>query len=294
MPGSAKRCGTRQTPTPEPSVIKPPSPGAESPRDLAAAAAPPRVAPERKRDARPRAESADEARPRADSANEARREAPASFTAPRTADETGTLADARASARAEREAKDLDAARERRIESAQAKVAAEPAPARAPAPAPAAAAGVAQAPASSVASVAPASASPPVGAAAVAPLRQGRAAPLRALIEALGEEPPRWRWQRDGTGERALTAPLQAWLQELDRALASRTLNTDSAALALAPDPGQTQELRLLRDGGVQAVVRFDADGRIRVEIAGEAPLTAQLPAARTSALRRALDDATR
>jgi hypothetical protein len=114
------------------------------------------------------------------------------------------------------------------------------------------------------------------------------------LIEALGEEPPRWRWQRDGAGERVMTPELQAWLQGLDRALAARRASADSAGLTLAPAQGSARELRLLRDGSVQAVVRFEPDGRIRIEMAGEAPLTAQLPAASTSALRRALDDATR
>jgi hypothetical protein len=140
--------------------------------------------------------------------------------------------------------------------------------------------------------MAQAQASPP--AVAAAPARQARAAPLRALIEALGEESPRWRWQRDGAGERVLTPELQAWLQGLDRALAARRASADSAGLALAPAQGSVQELRLLRDGSVQAVVRFEPDGRIRLEMAGEVPVTAQLPAASTSALRRALDDATR
>ncbi len=260
-------------PAPAPQEATPPAPSAEPSRDLAATA-PPRVTAERKR----------EARPRADTANDTRREAPASLAAPRAADETRTFADTPSSARAEREAKELDAAREQRAETASEKAAAP-----ALRSAPAAAAGAIQAPAPAVA---PAPAPPPM--AAAAPPRQARTAPLRALIEALGEESPRWRWQRDGASEQALTPQLQAWLQELDRALASRRSNADSAGLALAPDQGRTQELRLLRDGGVQAVVRFEADGRIRIEIAGQAPLTAQLPAASTSALRRALDDATR
>ena len=294
-------------PAPAPTVPEPPAtiappaptpaptPKSEAARDQAAAA-PPRATAERKREARPSNDTA------SDHANDARREAPTALAAPRAADETRARAD---SARTEREAQELDAARERRSEAAQAKAAApaaapapalEPAPAPAPAPAlrsaPAAAAGATQAPAA--AAIAPAPAPPPAVAAAAAPARQARTATLRALIEALGEESPRWRWQRDGAGERVWTPELQAWLQGLDRALAARRSNVGSAGQALAPDQGSTQELRLLRDGSVQAVVRFEPDGRIRIEMAGEAPLTAQLPAASTSALRRALDDATR
>ena len=229
-----------------------------------AAASPPHAGVQRRR----------EAAPRADAANDARREAPATAAAPRAADETRTLADAPASARDDAQAKDLDASRERRAEtSAQAKAAA---PALRSAPEPAATAGAMQA------------------APAAAPLRQARTAPLRALVEALAEESPRWRWQRDGTSERALTPELQAWLQRLDHALADRAARADTTGLAVAPEQASVQELRLLRDGGIQAIVRFEADGRIRIEIAGEAPLTAQLPAASTSALRRALGDATR
>ena len=280
-PAAAPTPAPQPAPTPAPAL---PAPNAEPPRseprrDLAAAA-PPRATLERKREA---------VGPRTETSSDKRREAPAAPAPPRAADETRTLADAPDSARSEREAKELDVARERRAETAQAKAAA-PAPALRSAPA--AAAGATQAPTAAMA--VPAPASPPVAAATAPPLRQARTAPLRALIEALGEESPRWRWQRDGAGEQALTPQLQAWLQELDRALAGRRSNADSAGLALAPDQGRTQELRLLRDGGVQAVVRFEADGRIRIEIAGEVPLTAQLPAASTSALRRALDDATR
>ena len=260
-------------PAPQPPTAAPPAPSAEPGRDQAAAA-PPRVAAPRQ----------PEARPRNDTANDARREAQAARAAPDAAGETRTLADAPDSPRAEKEAKELDATRERRTETAQAKTAAP-----ALRSAPAAAAGMAQAPAPAVT---PAPASPP--AAAAPPPRQARTAPLRALLEALAEESPRWRWQRDGAAERTLTPELQAWLQRLDRTLAGRGASTDSAGLALAPDAGSTQELRLLRDGGVQAVVRFEPDGRLRIEIAGEAPLTAQLPAAGVSALRRALDDATR
>ena len=268
-------------PTPAPS---PPAPSAEPPRDLAAAA-PPRTVPERKRET---------VRPRAEASNDARLEAkPSPPAAPRADDEARALADAAESAadtaadsaRADKESKEIDTARERRAETvAQAKSAAP-----AMRSAPAAAAGTMHAPAPAAA---PAPPSPPV---ASAESRKARAAPLGALLEALAEETPRWRWQRDGGAERALTPELQAWLQRLDRAVAGRW----SAA-----EPGQgsgqaqvqapAQELRLLRDGGVEAIVRFGTDGRVRIDIAGEGPITAQLPAAIASALRRGLDDANR
>ena len=261
------------TPAQEPAsttAATPPAPKVEPPRDLAAAA-PPRAAPQRKR----------EAKPRADISNDTRREAATAPAAERADDEARSLADAPESARADKEAKGVDATRERRAEAAAQAKAAAPALRSAPA----AAAGSMYAPAPAAA---PAPAPPP---AAAAESRQARAAPLGALLEALAEESPRWRWQRDGTGERALTPELQAWLQRLDRAAAGRWSGTDAAQAQIQ---AQSQELRLLRDGGVQTIVRLGADGRVRIDIAGEAPLTAQLPAASASALRRALDDATR
>ena len=269
------------TPTPEPEPAptpapSPPAPSVEPPRDLAAAA-PPRAALERKREARPRAES------RVDTSNDARREAPAQRAAPRTADEAARLAEAPGSARADKEAKEIDAARERRFESAAAKAAA---PAMRSTPGAAAGALDASAPAAAAA-VAPAAPAPPV---AAAQSRPARAAPLGALLEALAEESPRWRWQRNDGAERALSPQVQAWLQRLAGTVAG---GWSGAGLA-KPSPGSDQELRLLRDGGVQAIVRFGADGRVRIDIAGEAPLTTQLPTADAAALRRALDDATR
>jgi hypothetical protein len=271
-PAAAPAPAEEPAPAPAPSR---PAPSAEPPRDLAAAT-PPRTAPERKREA---------VRPRADTSNDVRRDAPTTPpAAPRAADDTRALGDAAESARADKEAKEIDAARERRAEPlAQAKSAAP-----AMRSAPAATAGSLYAPAPAAA---PAPAPPPV---AAAESRQARSsAPLGALLEALADEAPRWRWQRDGNAEQTMTPELQAWLQRVDRAAAGRW----SAA-----DPGQgsgqvqapAQELRLLRDGGVQAIVRLGADGRVRIDIAGEAPLTTQLPAAGAAALRRALDDATR
>jgi hypothetical protein len=270
------------TPAREPPAAAPAAPSAEPSRDLAAAAAPPRVALERKREAKQRGASP------ADPSNDARREAAtapaaqATAAAPRAADEARAPADtndtAPDNARADKATKEIDAARERRAETAQAKAAA---PALRSAPAAAAGSMYAPAPAA-----APAPAPPPV---AAAESRPSRAAPLAALLEALAEESPRWRWQRDGTSERALTPELRAWLQRLDRAVAGRWSSADPAQAQ-----AQVLELRLLRDGAVQTIVKLGADGRVRIDIAGEPPLTAQLPSASVATLRRALDDATR
>lgn len=270
-PTPAPQPAPQSAPIPAPS---PPAPSAEPSPD-SAAAAPPRATLERKREA---------VGPRADASNDRRREAAAAPAPPRAADETRAQAEALASARTDKEAQEIDAARERRAESAQSKAAAP-----AMRSAPAAAGGAlyaAPAPAASPAVAPPA---------AAAQSRQARAAPLGALLEALAEESPRWHWQRDGTGERALTPELQGWLQRLARAVAARSAGAGAGQGSVqAPEQPPVQELRLLRDGGVQAVVRLGADGAVRIDIAGEPPLTAQLPAASASGLRRALDDATR
>ena len=279
------------TPTPapapaaEPPAATPPSPSVEPPRDLAAAA-PPRVALERKREAKQRADTSKDTR--SDVADAAAAAAPAAPAAKRATDEARALADANDSARSENEAKkEVDATRERRAEVAQSKAAAP-----ALRSAPAAAAG-ALAPA-------PAPASPPV---AAAQSRQSRPVPLGALLEALAEESPRWRWQRDGSGERPWSSEMQAWLQRLDRLAAGRWSSADTGqgmGQGLGQGLGQgsaqapAQGLRLIRDGGVQAIVRLGTDGTVRVDIAGEPPLSAQLPAASVAALQRALDDAAR
>ena len=273
-----------QTPSSEPPPSLP-APTAEAAHDLARAA-PQRPAPERKREA---------VKSRGGTSNDARLEA---APAPRAADETRALADAPATARddkvANKDAKEIDAARERRAESEQAKAAAPalrsapgaatgmlyaPAPAPAPAPTPA--------PAAAPVPTAPGAAALQSTQARPAPL----AALLQALAEAAAETSPRWQWQREGAAERALTPELHAWLQRLDRAVAGRWSGVDPGQESAA---AQAQGLRLLHDGGLRAIVRLGPDGRVRIDIAGEAPLVAQLPPANAAALRRALDEATR
>jgi hypothetical protein len=229
-----------------------------------------------------------EAKQRADTSNDARSEAAGAAAAPtapaakRAADEARAQPDATDSARTEKETREVDATRERRAEAqaAQSKAAAAPALRSAPTAA-AGAAGALYAPA-------PAQAPPP---ATAAPSRQARPAPLGALLEALAEESPRWRWQRDGSGERPWSPDMQAWMQRLDRTAAGRWSSADAGQ---GSGQAPSQQIRLLRDGGVQANVRLGADGLLRVDITGESPLTAQLPAASAASLQRALDDATR
>ena len=260
-------------PAAEPPAATTPAPSVEPPRDLAAKAPPP-AALERKREAKQRADTSNDARSEVATAAAA----PTAPAAKRAADEARALADTTDSARTEKETREVDATRERRAEAAQAKGAAAPALRSAPT----AAAGSLYAPA-------PAQAPPP---AAAAPSRQARPAPLGALLEALSEESPRWRWQRDGSGERPWSPDMQAWMQRLDRTAAGRWSSADAGQGSGGQAP--SQQLRLLRDGGVQATVRLGADGTVRVDIAGEPPLIAQLPAASAAALQRALDDATR
>jgi len=257
----------------QPAATTPAAPSAEPPRDLAAAAPPPpRPAPERRREA---------AKPRADTANEVRREAaPATrgaggaTGAAGVADEKRALADAAPeTTRADRQAQETEGAREQLAETSRAKTAAQALRSTSPAPA---AAGSMYVPA------------PPSAAAAPSP--QARPAPLSALLDALADESPRWRWQR-GADERAVTPELRAWLQRLDRTVAGRW---SGAVAGQEATPTQGHELRLLRDGGVRAIVRLGADGTVRLDVAGETPLAAQLPATSAAALRQALDDATR
>jgi len=106
---------------------------------------------------------------------------------------------------------------------------------------------------------------------------------LQALAEASAETSPRWQWQREGAAERALTPELHAWLQRLDRAVAGRWSGVDPGQESAA---AQAQGLRLLHDGGLRAIVRLGPDGRVRIDIAGEAPLVAQLPPASAAALQ--------
>jgi len=261
-------------PAAEPPAATSAAPGVEPPRDLAAKAPPP-VALERKHEAKQRADTSNDARSEVAGAA-----APAAPAAKRAADEARAQADATESARTEKETREVDATRERRAEAAQAKAAAAPALRSAPTAA-AGAAGSLYAPA-------PAQASPP---AATAPLRQARPAPLGALLEALSEESPRWRWQRDGGGERPWSPDMQAWMQRLDRTTAGRWSSADAGQ---GSERAPAQQLRVLRDGGLQATVRLGADDTVRIDIAGESPLVAKLPAASAAALQRALDDATR
>ena len=244
----------------------------EAPSRELTGVAPSRAAQERKR----------EARAHADAAKDTRREtppAPAAQAAKRAPDETRALADAPAdapaTARADKEGASSGAEVERQADTAESK---------APAPA------LRSAPAAAAGTVAPAGQGSRSTTGAESTQRRTAlpAAPLRALLEALSNEPARWRSQHDGGRERPLTPQLQAWLQGLDRAVAGRWSGVGSAA------PPTGQEVRLLRDGNVQAIVRLGTDGGVRIDIAGEAPLVAHLAAPEAAALRSRLDDATR
>ena len=123
------------------------------------------------------------------------------------------------------------------------------------------------------------------------PADAGRA-PLTALLAAVAREPERWRWGRDDSAgdTLAMTPSLLRWLAELDRATASQWRQASVGATRDGPST-----LRLLRDGVLQATLRFDASARL--EIAGDAApkmSTATLPAASVEALKKSLEEATR
>ena len=123
------------------------------------------------------------------------------------------------------------------------------------------------------------------------PADAGRA-PFAALLAAVAREPERWRWRRDGSAGDALamTPSLLRWLAELDRATASQWRQASVGAARDGPPA-----LRLLRDGVLQATLRFDASAWL--EIAGDAApkmSTATLPAASVEALKKSLEEATR
>ena len=125
----------------------------------------------------------------------------------------------------------------------------------------------------------------------VRPADAGRA-PFAALLAAVAREPERWRWLRDGSAADtlAMTPSLLRWLAELDRATASQWHQASVGAARDGPPA-----LRLLRDGVLQATLRFDASAWL--EIAGDAApkmSTATLPAASIEALKKSLEEATR
>lgn len=115
---------------------------------------------------------------------------------------------------------------------------------------------------------------------------------LRGLAEALRVQPQRWRWQHNGGAYRAITPAVQAWLSQL----AATPMSDEAARVAGAVGrTGAMTELRLLRDGRQQIVIRLD-DGRAtwqRADASEPQTVLAIDPAA-VQALRAALDDAAR
>ena len=109
----------------------------------------------------------------------------------------------------------------------------------------------------------------------------------RALLLALRDDPQPWRWQLNGGPERSPSPAFKAWLQRLDRAVAGRWRSAPEGAAA----DSATTELRLLRDGALQATLRLTADGRLQVDAPDGPPLIAQLPMASAAALQRGPED---
>jgi hypothetical protein len=118
---------------------------------------------------------------------------------------------------------------------------------------------------------------------------EAESAPLAGLLADIARQPDRWRWRRSEADTRAMTAGLQRWLAQVDRAAASRWTPSPERG----PGPGQST-LYLLRDGVLQATlgldgasVWLDATG-----VAGSASSRAALSAASIEALHSALDQA--
>lgn len=109
-----------------------------------------------------------------------------------------------------------------------------------------------------------------------------RPAAFGALLASIAAEPERWHWQRGGEMQ-PMRPALQRWLGRIDVAAAPHWRSGADAAPA-----GETAVLRLYRDGALAATLRLD-DATFSV-----ASSQAALPRAMTAALKQALDEATR
>ena len=129
------------------------------------------------------------------------------------------------------------------------------------------------------------------------------AAPLADLRARMAREPARWRWQRPH-GDAAsrepqpITDALQAWLAALDQRSASQWRVAAGGAVEGAghsSSRSNTAQLRLTRDGVLQATIGFDRSGVWVDGNAGAAHAAMSPPAidALRSSLREALRLAT-
>jgi hypothetical protein len=110
---------------------------------------------------------------------------------------------------------------------------------------------------------------------------EARPAPLAALLDSIATQPERWSWRR-GAARRPMNPALQGWLLQLDRATTGRWQDGAAAPADAAP-------LQLYRDGTPAATLHL-GDDTIWLAPASQAAL----PRITITALKQALDDATR
>ena len=112
----------------------------------------------------------------------------------------------------------------------------------------------------------------------------------QTLLADIASEPLRWQWQRAGGEPQAMTDAVQRWLAQL----AAATNGRWRAGLPVSVAADAT-ELRLLRDGALQARVRLGTEA-VSVEPVGASasPAQAPLPGTAVEALKQALADAVR
>jgi len=122
--------------------------------------------------------------------------------------------------------------------------------------------------------------------AAAAQLRREDSAPTRpaalaALLDSIAAQPERWSWQRNAARQ-PMTPALQGWLLQLDAATTGHWRDDTTA-------PAGAVLLQLYRDGAPMATLHL-GDDTIWLAPASQAAL----PRAAVTALKQALDDATR
>lgn len=122
------------------------------------------------------------------------------------------------------------------------------------------------------------------------PAATGGGSPLTALLARVDAAPQHWRWQRDAAAQ-PMTPALQAWLQRLDQATASRW----RSAPGVPPGDSAAPGLQLRRDGAMVATLRIDAAAAWLIPADSSQPAAmATLTSEAAAALSAALADASR
>jgi hypothetical protein len=112
---------------------------------------------------------------------------------------------------------------------------------------------------------------------------QARPAALAALLDSVAAQPQRWSWQR-GESRQPMNPALQSWLQQLDDITTGRWREAGGGA-----PPALAEAVHLYRDDTPVATLHL-GDGAVWLAPGSQA----RLPRSATTALKQALDDATR